>query len=66
VLLHQVRPTYCGDCRSSWLRAGVTAIIYALDRSDADVQESSVLVRQTFTRLFERIDVQVAPVEGGA
>ena len=65
VLLYQVRPTYCGDCRSSWLRAGVTAIIYALDRSDADVQESSVLVRQTFTRLFERIDVQVAPVEAG-
>jgi prolyl-tRNA synthetase len=65
VLLYQVRPTYCGDCRSSWLRAGVTAIIYALDHSDADVQESSALVRQAFTRLFERINVQVAPVEAG-
>lgn len=65
VLLYQVRPTYCSDCRSSWLRAGVTALVYALDRSDADVQESRALVRQAFTRLFERIDVQVSPVEAG-
>ncbi len=65
VLLYQVRPTYCGDCRLSWARAGVAAIVYALDRSDADSQESSTLVRQAFTRLFERIDVQVSPVEAG-
>ncbi|MGQ9895399.1 MAG: proline--tRNA ligase [Roseiflexus sp.] len=64
-LLYQVRPAYSGDCRLSWLRAGVTALVYALDRSDADFQESRALVRRAFTHLFERINVQVSPVEAG-
>lgn len=65
VLLYQMHPVYCSDCRSSWLREGVALTIYALDSGAAELQQTGAQVHSAFERIFRRCDIHLLAAEAG-
>lgn len=66
VLLHQMHPAYCSDCRASWLRESLAWTVYTLNSSTSEREETGARVHTAIERIFRRCDIQLMSVEAGS